>query len=257
MSGLGTTLLFGNFRIATASGGRGGYKHTFGGAHDRKGASRDDCNGILIHLLHRLDLTDPCIPFVIPGIRWMPFYYCFDFRANDLGYQLLSDDEMVTFFPSDDTRVSKEESWPGDNYPLKFPTRSIRVKAQNYDPTYLEDAYQWSGIFGIDKLSKPDRSEARQRVNEERTGLGLPVAKTKTEFNEALSNPFLQGKPDSMCLNPKCSNRKKKGSLSTIALMPAEPVKGVHTFGRWGSGVELIFQLCPECYTIRVSNQCD
>ena len=36
---------------------------------------RYDCDGILIHLLHRLDLTDPAIPFSIPGLRWLPLYY--------------------------------------------------------------------------------------------------------------------------------------------------------------------------------------
>jgi hypothetical protein len=49
------TFLFGNNRIATATSGRSKYGHSFGGPHDRKGASRKDCNGILIHLLHRVD----------------------------------------------------------------------------------------------------------------------------------------------------------------------------------------------------------
>jgi hypothetical protein len=88
-------------------------------------------------------------------------------------------------------------------------------------------------------------------------GLGLGVPETDKDFEEALSSPFMQGKPDSPCLNPKCSNRNKKGRLIPIALMPAEPVKGVHTFGRWGGGVQLIFRMCPKCYTIRVSNECD
>jgi hypothetical protein len=53
------TFLFGDTRIATATSGRSKYGHTFGGPHDRNGTSREDCNGLLIHLLHRLDLTDP------------------------------------------------------------------------------------------------------------------------------------------------------------------------------------------------------
>jgi hypothetical protein len=129
------TLLFGNYRIATATSVPSKYEPTFGGPHDRKGTSRDDCNGILIHLLHRLDLTDPAIPFRIPGIRWLPFYYCFDFRANDLGYRLISDEELVTYFPEDDPNVSKEESWPDDNYPQEFPRSRIQVAAHDYDPT--------------------------------------------------------------------------------------------------------------------------
>jgi hypothetical protein len=122
------TFLFGDYRITTVTGGRSKYRHTFGGPHDRKGTAREDCNGILIHLLHRLDLTDPAIPFTLPGVRWLPFYYCFDFRANDLGYRLMSDEELVTFFPSDDPNVSKEESWPDDDHPLEFPNRASRSR---------------------------------------------------------------------------------------------------------------------------------
>jgi len=251
------TVLFGDYRIAIATSGRSKYEHTFGGPHDREGASRQDCNGILIHLLHRLDLTDPAIPFTIPGIRWLPFYYCFDFRANELGYRLISDDELVTFFPKDKRNVSKTERWPDDDYPLEFPKRSIKTVACEYDPTDLDDAYRWAGVFGIGKLSNRDQAAAKKRAAELAEGLGFYAPETEEEFDQALSSPFMQGKPDSPCLNPKCSNCKKKSTLTTIALMPSEPVKGVHTFGRWGGGVLLIFQMCPRCYTIRVSNQCD
>jgi hypothetical protein len=251
------TFLFGDYRLATAISGRSKYGHTFGGPHDRKGTSREDCNGILIHLLHRLDLTDPAVPIAIPGVRWLPFYYCFDFRANDLGYRLISEEELVTFFPEDDPNVSNEESWPDEDYPLEFPKSSIKVTASDYDPTDLEDAYRWAGAFGIDKLSKPDQAAAKKRVAALMDSLGLGAPETEKEFGEALSSPFMQARPDNQCLNPKCSNRKKRGQLTIIALLPAEPVSGVRTFGRWGGGVQLIFQMCPKCHTIRVTNQCD
>jgi hypothetical protein len=251
------TFLFGDYNIAAATRGRGKYAHIFGGPHDRKGASRKDCNGILIHLLHRLDLTDPAIPITIPGVRWLPLYYCFDFRANDMGYRLISDEEMVTFFPTGDPNISREESWPDDDFPREFPKSTIKIAAFDYDPTDLEDAYHWAGVFGIGKLSKRDQAAAKKRVAELMDGLGLGVPETEEDFDRALCSPFWQGKPDDPCLNPKCPHRKKRGALTTIALMPAEPVKGVHTFGRWGGGVQLVFQMCPKCYTIRVGNQCD
>lgn len=250
------TFLFGDNRIAIAESGRSKYGHTFGGPHDRKGTSREVCNGILIHLLHRLDLTDPEIPFKIPGIRWLPLYYCFDFRANDLGYRLISDEELVTYFPTDDPNVSKDESWPDDDYPLEFPKSKIKIVPCDYDPTDLDDAYQWAGVFGIGKLSKRDQAAAKRRAADLAEGLGFYAPQTDHEFDEALHFPFMQGKPVSPCLNPMCVNRKKKGQLTTIALVPAEPVKGVHTFGKEGDGVQLIFRVCPKCYTIRVSNEC-
>jgi len=253
---LRNSFLFGDGRIAIAESGRSKYGHTFGGPHDRKGTSRGDCNGILIHLLHRLDLTDPAIPFSIPGIRWLPFYYCFDFRANELGYSLISDEELITFFPTDDKNVTEKEEWPGENYPQEFPKSSIKIAARDYDPTDLDDAYQWAGVFGIGKLSKRDQSSAKKRAAELAERQGNYVPQTEQEFEEALHFPFMQGKPDSPCLNPKCVNRDKKGQLTPIALVPAEPVAGVHTFGEFGSGVRLIFRMCPQCYTIRVSNEC-
>ena len=64
------------------------------------------------------DLDDPAIPIGIPGIRWLPFYYCFDFRANDLGYRLVSEESLVTFFPDDDPNVTHHEEWPAEDYPL-------------------------------------------------------------------------------------------------------------------------------------------
>ncbi len=219
--------------------------------------SREDCNGILIHLLHRLDLSDPSIPLTIPGIRWLPLYYCFDFRANVLGYRLLSDQQLVTFFPEDDPNVTTDESWPDDDYPLEFPKSSIEITAYGYDPTDLADASQWAGVFGIGKLSTSDQAAAKKRVAEQAEGLGFYAPETEEQFDAALCSPFPQGKPVGPCPNPKCFSRSKKSSLTTIALMPAEPVEGVQTFGRLGSGVQLIFLMCPACHTIRVSNQCD
>jgi hypothetical protein len=251
------TFLFGNLTIATAGSGQGKFEHSFGGPHDRKGASREDCSGILIHLLHRLDLNDPAIPISIPGIRWLPLYYCFDFRANVLGYQLISDDSLVTFFPDDDPNVTDHESWPDEDYPLEFPKSSMKIAPFSYDPTNMEDAYAWAGIFGVGKLTQSDLLAVKKRVEEESEGLGFHAPETDAEYDDALSLPFMQGKPTGTCMNPRCVNHETKGQLSTIALMPAEPVKGVHTFGEYGSGVQLIFQLCSNCNTIRVSNQCD
>lgn len=256
MRSLPKTFLLGDYTIATAAGGRGRYGHTFGGPHDRKGTSREDCGGILIHLLHRLDLNDPTIPIAIPGIRWLPFYYCFDFRASDIGYRLVSEESLIAYFPDDNPNVTDHEEWPDDDYPREFPKSSIKIASRGYDPTDLEDAYTWAGVFGIEKLSEADQAAAKKRAAKEMDGLGLLVPETESEFQEALSNPFVQGKPNDVCLNPHCPNHKKPGRLSTIALMPAEPVEGVHTFGRGGSDVQLIFQMCGKCYTIRVGNQC-
>lgn len=251
------TFLFGEDCIATASSGWGDFEHTFGGPHDRRGTSREECNGILIHLLHRFDLTDPVVPISIPGIRWLPLYYCFDFRVCDLGYRLISDEELVMYFPEDDPHVTDHEEWPEEGYPTEFPRSSIRVAARAYDPTDLEDAYRWAGVFGIGKLSKRDQAAAKKRVAKLMKGLGFYPPETEEDYAEAFSDPFAQGKPDSPCLNPECPNHDRKGRLTPLALMSAEPVKGIRTCGPWGSTTQIIFLICPECHTVRVTNQCD
>lgn len=249
------TFLFGDQIIATAAAGRGRYGHTFGGPHDRKGASRDDCDGIHIHLLHRFDLTDPAVPFSVPGVRWLPFYYCFDFRANSLGYRLVSDDGMVTYFPTDDPNVSTAEEWPHKDYPAEFPKSSITITGFDYDPTDIEHADMWAGVFGIGRLSKQDQATLKKRVAKQAEEFGLHVPETAADFRAAMCGPFMQGRPDDPCLNPKCVNRTKRGRLTPIALMPAEPVKGVQTYGEWSRGVRLIFMKCDRCHTIRVTNE--
>lgn len=250
-----TGFLFGDFRIATVAEGRGAFAHTFGGPHDRAGAGRAACNGVLVHLLYRLDTTDPAVPVRVPGVRWLPLYYCFDFRANDLGYRLLSDTEMVTFFPADDPNVSAEESWPGDDYPTEFPRRAVAVAPHPYDPTDLDDAYNWAGVFGIGRLSARRRRAARARVARLAERLGFFVPETDAEFDAALARPYEQGKPNAPCPNPACPNHARRGRLVPVALVPAEPVPGVHTFGAHGDGVIVTFHQCPECYTMRASNQ--
>lgn len=248
--------LFSDWKIATATSGRSDYGHTFGGPHDRTGTSRDECGGILIHLLHRLNLDDPAIPFTVPGVRWLPFYYVFDFRVNSVGYQLNSDDSLQTFFPTDDPNVTDHEEWPDDDFPAEFPRSDIAVSPRDYDPTYLDDAYLWSGIFGIGKLSAKDQAAAKKRVSDELDELGFGRPETEHDYYEAFSSPFMQGKPNNTCLNPDCVYHAAAGQLSVIALMSGEPIKGVHTFGKSGDDVTLIFELCPKCYTIRVSNEC-
>lgn len=229
------------------------YGHSFGGKHDRRGASRDDCNGILIHLLHRINLRDPSVPIQIPGISWLPLYYVFDFRANDLGYQLTSDDSLQSFFPSDDKHVTTRESWPSKDYPPEFPASDVSIFECQFDPTDPEDAYMWAGVFGVSKLSASDRELVKRRVERDCEYTYDFTDATEEEYDDAMCFPFMQGKPDNRCLNPDCGNHGLNGQLDVIALVPPEPVSGVSLWG--GSDVQLIFELCPLCDTIRSSNQ--
>ena len=229
------------------------FGHKFGGAHDRRGADRNSCDGLLIHLLHRLNLDDPEVPISVPGIKWLPLYYVFDYRANELGYQLLSDDEMTTFFPEDENIAGSEE-WPFEDYPLEFPESSIIVSRYDYDPTEPKDAKNWAGIFGISKLAEQEQETMKSALAKRLVEIGYYKPETEEDLMEYLSEPLIQGRPDSSCLNPECSNFNHRKTLDIIATISPEPIAGLRLWGRMD--VQLIYEMCPKCYTIRVSNQC-
>lgn len=249
------TLFFYNWSITSAGLGESRFGHSFGGPPAHRGARRENCQGRLLHLLHHINLADPAIGLEVAGIQWLPLYYCFDFRVNALGYRLLSDHDVQVYFWHDEANVSDTEQFPDDDYPTEFPRRPIALDRFAYDPTDREDAYRMAGIFGIERLSAEDRRwvlEQEAESFEETCGYR---AESEEELLESFSHPFVQGPPNSRCPNPDCPNHTVPGNLRVIAMMPAEPVPGVHTFGRWGGGARLIFELCPQCHTIHVSNE--
>lgn len=254
MLAAGNAFLFGDYRIATASSGRSSYGHTFGGPHERKGTSRKECKGVLIHLLHRLDLSDPAIPIAIPGVRWLPFYFCFNLHVRNFGYRLISEEMLATYLPDDVPNVADRDAFPTKEFPIEFPRSNIKIGAYAYDPTKLEDAEEWSGVFGIGKLSKADQSVLKKGIAKMTRLTGRPTPKIDSEFEDYLTSPFYQGKYDFTCLNPDCPNHTRKRPLRTIAMMSAEPVEGLLTMGP-DAEVQFIYQICGKCNAIRVSDE--
>ena len=247
-----TAFLFSDLKIGAATEGRSSYGHTFGGPHDREGASQNSCNGTLIHLLHRLNLDDPSIPVSIPGIRWLPLYYVFNSADPRLGYQLHSDESLTTFFSTE----KKNQSDKSD-YPTEFPQTGIVVSDYGYDPANTDDVYSWAGVFRFGKLPPTKRNEIRQRLyTEELEPLGFNPPESDSDYDEWMYRPFVQGIPYNNCLNPQCENNEAPTNLPVIALMSGHPVDGIHVFGRWGDDVTIIFQQCPKCFTINVTNEC-
>ncbi len=246
-----STLCFHDHRVTCAKEGISKYGHTFGGPIAHPGATRKKCKGRLLHLLHRINLQDPVIGLKIPGVQWLPLYYCFDFRVNAFGYRLTSDADLQVYFWRKEQNVSKEESFPDDDYPTEFPQRKIALKRFSYDPTNRKDAFSMAGVFGIDRLSAKDRAWVLRQ--EAATSIS---SETEEELLASLSSPFVQCRPNSQCPNPDCKNHAIRGALQPIALVPNEPVKGVQLFGLYEDDVQLIFELCPDCNTIHVCNQC-
>lgn len=245
--------LFGELKIVDAVAGQSDFAHTFGGPADRNKALPEHTHGIRLHLLHRFDLSDPLIPFSIPGLKWLPLYYVFDFRANQVGYTLSSDSSMTTFFPTDDPNVSSTESWPASDFPMQFAKHPIGISAHSFDPTNLDDSETWAGVFGIDHLTAKQRTTLKKRISKQCKAIGENPP-DGDDLSDFLCSPFWQGPPGNGCLNPDCKKHQLPNCLNVFAIVPYEPIPGLQIWG--GADVQTIFEICPNCYTIRASNQC-
>ena len=245
--------LFGELEIIDVAAGQSDYAHTFGGPPDREQAFPDHTHGIRLHLLHRFDLSDPLVPLSVPGLKWLPLYYVFDFRVNEVGYKLSSDSSMTTYFPSDDPNVSTEESWPSPDFPMEFTVHSVKVSTRLFDPSSLEESETWAGVFGIEHLNKKQRAKLRKRIEKHCKTFGM-YPPSDDDLAEFLNSPFWQGPPKGTCLNPSCSNYRLSNTLNVFAIVPHDPIPGLEIWG--GADVQIIFEICPLCHTIRSTNQC-
>jgi len=249
--------LFGTNKIAKAIPSPKG-RHTFGGATQFRGATREDCDGLLVHQLYCFDLAESVLPFHLSGLKWLPLFYCFDFRINTIGYRLTSDDSLQFFFERSHPSVSSNEEWPYDNYPREFPKIWLNVVTVPYDPQNVDDAYAWAGVLGIDSISAEGEEQLRNKAIDAARLWGHEAPGTREELAEYLDMPFVQGRPSSQCMNPACDNSKKEhhNQLHVIAIVPNAPLDEALLFGKYEDDVILIFQICERCQTIRVSNQC-
>ncbi|GAA4444308.1 hypothetical protein [Novipirellula rosea] len=247
------THVFGDLTIVDATAGSSSYGHTFGGPVDRSDALPDQTNGIRLHMLHRFDMNDPLMPIQLPGLRWLPLYYVFDFRANEVGYQLTSDSKMITFFSDNEPNISDAESWPADDFPLEFSPHPIRLALHDFDPTDLDDVARWAGIFGIRYLDDDRLAELKRRIDTDCDEIG-DYRPEGDDYFDYLSSPLWQGTPNNPCINPECSNHQIPRSLKMLAVVPYKPIEGLEIWG--GACVDTLFEICPLCRTIRASNQC-
>src|SRR5262245_53252080 len=128
------TLFSHEWPLTSAKHGVGEFGNSYGGPPEHAGANREHRNDRLLHLLHRITLSAPVIQLRIPGIQWLPLYYCFDFRVNAFGYQLSSDGEMRVYFWPNEPNVSEREEYPDKDFPKQFPKTGIALGRYAFDP---------------------------------------------------------------------------------------------------------------------------
>jgi hypothetical protein len=66
-----------------------------------------------------------------------------------------------------------------------------------------------------------------------------------------------QGKPEDVCPNRGCANRRRPGALRPFAIFREERARVRTLWGPNCSSLQIIHQVCPACSAIRTGNQCD
>lgn len=206
-----------------------------------------------MHLVYLFDLNDPEVPWELPDNCWLPLYYCFDFRVKTIAYQLESDESIRFFIDLNQAHTTEHEEWPADDFPMQFPSHPVTIEPYEYEPQDVDDAYLFAGVFGTDHLSAYDWEGLKQRIFDDAEEYDLPMPETDEDLQEFLEMPFLNGKPESRCLNPECKFAGQAGDdqLQPIALVPGCPAEDVHLFGEHGDFTRVYFQLCRACRTMR------
>ncbi|REJ81800.1 MAG: hypothetical protein DWQ34_01260 [Planctomycetota bacterium] len=247
------------------------YGHSFGGPVQHHGALLERTRSPL-HLLYLINTQDPEIPITIPGIRYLPLYYCFDLRSRmRVGYRIDSESRIETFRLDlhQENSVGENPEYPYDRFPDQFEFRAVVAERSPFDPLNREHVREYIDVFGIESLSPQDqRALIRDLRNERDPSVGGISRATDEELQLTASGPSCQGHPASVCPNPECSNHTVPRSMQIIAIVPAYPFGDcvehdtLDVFSPWGercdlpcSDIEIVFEMCPVCSAIMATNQ--
>lgn len=227
------------------------YKHSLGGDPSDFGMHFSG-PAVPLHLVYRLDLSDPLIGLSLPTGRWLPLCYGFGFGGARTTYVVRSDSHIETVEPICEIY---DPDFPYEKYPLRFAQHAVSFAPAAYDPADVDDALRLAGVFGLDGLSPAGRRKAMDRLDEfgffeEADAYDM----TRDEFLDTCGFPFAQGIPETDCPNPNCAYFRKADSLVVIGLIVGDPADDVSLWG--GPEVQLIFQRCRRCNCITVTNQC-
>lgn len=109
-------------RSRLIAGQQGPFNHTFGGETPYEGAVPAGGEHP-IHLLFRLDLTDPNISIDLGPVRYLPLFYPFQYGAS-IVYRVHSDSRIQI---ESIRNCDWKRDYPFENYPPHFPVSSVVV----------------------------------------------------------------------------------------------------------------------------------
>ena len=222
------------------------HDHTFGGHPSDFGLSSINAP-LPLHLIYRIDLRDPLVPFSLPNTNFLPLLYGLNY-GTDCCYKIRSDTEFELVHPG-----VQEYYFPPWEAPESFPRKSTSFSQEVFDPTNADDVMDWKGVFGCDQLNSKERERALDMARE-RSWLSVNDAPSddwtyEQVIDSSFDPPFAQSRPYNLCKTPDC----KKSELSVIALQD----NAVPDELLWPDEyVKTIWQICSTCQCITVSNQC-
>jgi hypothetical protein len=237
------------------------FGHSFGGSVDYAGlvAHRGQPP---VHLLFRFNTADPAVGVALPRAQWLPLLCAIRYLACALGYRVLSDGKVKILFQEE---AKPSDDFPYDGYPEKLPVQPVVLEQARYDPDNVEDVLFYAGVFGYGALSPRQYAKLVRHVKKEKLHDLFGWDSPEAFLEEGCGDPFLQGPPDDGCPDPSCTNHEREASLRPFAtFLEGTPFPTERTardeirklWGPKGGPLMIIYQVCPECAAIHVSNQC-
>jgi hypothetical protein len=224
------------------------FGHMFGGSADYAGL-RMKQQEPPVHLLFRLNTEDEAVGSRGIEAKWLPLLCAIRYGACEMAYRVLSDEKVKILHRHDKVW----DGFPYDGFPDVLPAKPVSLR-DTYDPQDLKDVYWHATVFGYDSLSPKKFAELARRV-ERNFGLERGAGKSHLE-TFSYSEFFVQGKPSNPCPEPKCSNRRHKGSMRILATFEEDSNKSASLWGPSCENLQIIWLICPKCSAIFVTNQC-
>jgi len=231
-----------DFGCKLVRGKPGKYSHSFGGDFRYNGTIPQGCP-VPVHLLFRLDMSDPVLPFRMDSqFRFLPFFFAFSYDASPLSYRVRSDTE-IEILGLDENQYTPDVPCPG--FPQYFDSVPISVEPIRYEE-HRDIAMYWSVYLhhAVYEAIPPDEI---QRLR----SLGYPVTRIG-RVHDFLQLP--RGRP---CPNPECENYGVSFCLETIATIPERPFPDLDIWQADGPTIQIVYEICKLCGSIRTYNTYD
>jgi hypothetical protein len=235
-------------------GGGNPFGHRFGGPADYAGLQAFPRQPP-VHLLFRLNTADPLVGVSLSGAEWLPLLCAIRYGACRLGYRVASNDAVKILH-----QVEKKawRGFPTAGFPKALPAQPLDLFEVSYDPADPKEALFYGGVFGFDALTKKQFAKVVRFVTDEgwfnpECGEGETV---EDYLRQGAGGPFVQGPPDDGCPDPACRLYNKTAALRPFALFQEDDRSAEELWGPYGENLQIIWQTCPSCGAILVTNQC-